>query len=63
MTPEFKKELEVLVNRFGVDNDLNLPDYRVSEYIMQCLGNYKVLFSKPDDRFIETEIKYDRFIR
>jgi len=34
---EFRKELESLINRRGVDNDLHTPDFMITEWIIQSL--------------------------
>lgn len=38
----FLKELEVLLNRYSIDNDLNTPDFILADYIMMCLTNFKI---------------------
>lgn len=38
----FKKELETLINRHSIDNDLNTPDFILAEYIIKCLTNLKI---------------------
>jgi hypothetical protein len=32
-------ELESLLNRLSVDNDLNTPDYILARYLVRCLEN------------------------
>lgn len=36
----FGKELEELINRHSIDNDLNTPDFILSEYVIRCLENF-----------------------
>ena len=38
----FKKELECLINRHSIDNDLDTPDFILTDYIMMCIANFKV---------------------
>lgn len=44
----FRKELEVLLNRYSIDNDLNTPDFILADYIMMCLHNYKQINNERD---------------
>jgi len=34
---DFKKELEVLINKHSMENDSNTPDYILAEYLTDCL--------------------------
>ena len=38
---KFKKELEELVNRYGWDNALDMPDYILAALIYSNLDNFK----------------------
>ena len=38
---KFKKELEVLINQNGLDNECNTPDYILAEFLTSCLESYK----------------------
>lgn len=38
---EFKRELEVLVNKYSLDNDTNTPDYILAEYLYRCLFTFE----------------------
>ena len=38
---EFKKELEILINKNGIDNECNTPDYILAEYLTSCLEAYR----------------------
>ena len=38
----FEKELQSLINRHSKDNDLNTPDFILSQYIMSCLDAYAI---------------------
>lgn len=33
MKPEFKKELETLINRHSIENEINMPDYMLAEML------------------------------
>jgi hypothetical protein len=35
---EFKKDLELLVNQHSLDSEFNLPDFAISDYIMDSLN-------------------------
>lgn len=55
---EFKKDLELLVNQHSLDSEFNLPDFAISDYIMDSLNALmKVNRLKPQndgvDDFIE----------
>ena len=55
---DFQKDLEKLVNKHSIDSMLNLPDFAVSEYLMDSLNALmKVNKCKPDvseeDEFVE----------
>lgn len=39
----FKKELEILLNLLSIDNDLNTPDYLLTEYLFNCLNAYSII--------------------
>ena len=34
---EFKKELEHLINRHGVDNEISTPDFILADYLVHCI--------------------------
>lgn len=38
---EFKKELEQLINRHSIDNDLNTADFILADYLNSCLYIYE----------------------
>lgn len=55
---DFQKDLESLINKHSIDSMLNLPDFAVSEYLMDSLNALmKVNKCKPDvseeDEFVE----------
>lgn len=37
---EFKRELTHLLNRMGIDNDVNTPDFILAAYLERCLAAY-----------------------
>jgi len=39
---EFKKELEILINKHSLENDSNTPDFILANYIAMCLEAYNV---------------------
>ena len=55
---DFQKDLESLINKHSIDSMLNLPDFAISEYLMDSLNALmKVNKCKPDaseeDEFVE----------
>lgn len=40
---DLQKELSTLLNRYGVDNRLNTPDYILADYLINCLNSYSHL--------------------
>lgn len=43
---EFQTDLEKLINKHSVDNDLNLSDRIIAEYLIQEIHNLRLLISK-----------------
>jgi len=37
----FKKELEYLLNRYSIDNECNIPDYVLANYIVEYIKSIK----------------------
>ena len=55
---DFQKDLETLINKHSIDSMLNLPNFAISEYLMDSLNALmKVNKCKPDvseeDEFVE----------
>ena len=55
---DFQKDLETLINKHSIDSMLNIPDFAISEYLMDSLNALmKVNKCKPDiseeDEFVE----------
>ena len=55
---DFQKDLESIINKHSIDSMLNLPDFAISEYLMDSLNALmKVNKCKPDvseeDEFVE----------
>lgn len=55
---DFQKDLETLINKHSIDSMLNLPDFSISEYLVDSLNALmKVNKCKPDvleeDEFVE----------
>ena len=55
---DFQKDLETLINKHSIDSMFNLPDFAISEYLMDSLNALmKVNKCKPDtleeDEFVE----------
>ena len=51
---KFKKELEVLINQNGLDNECNTPDYILAEYLTSCLETYRDTIRSRDTWFDKT---------
>lgn len=43
----FKREIEQLINREGIDNMFNIPDRVLAEYLVRCLENIPVTPTQP----------------
>ena len=39
--PDFQQALEYLINKYGIDNEMNTPDFILAEYLYDCLMAYK----------------------
>ena len=37
---EFEKELEVLINKYSIENDSDTPDFILARYVVSCLGAF-----------------------
>ena len=49
-TKEFQKELQFIVNKCGLDSELNMPDYVITDYLIDSLtALMKVNKCKPKD--------------
>ena len=51
---EFKKELEVLINKYSIENDSNTPDYILANYLFSCLEAYNKSV-KSRDKWLSNE--------
>lgn len=38
---DFRLELEHILNKNGIDNELNTPDFILAEYLIQALDSYR----------------------
>ena len=36
----FKKELEVLINKHSIENESNTPDWLLAQYLLNCLAAF-----------------------
>ena len=48
---EFEKEIEFLLNKCGIDNELKTPDYILASYLCRCLNAYDELLSDLDKHY------------
>ena len=58
---DFRKDLAELLNRYGKDNELNVPDFLLAGYLHRCLDNLETFGNdfgrwedSEDDRSPET---------
>lgn len=42
MNDNFKKELEILINRYSLENASNTPDFLLAEYLYNCLNAFNL---------------------
>ena len=45
----FKKEVEMLINKLGIDNYFNIPDFILADYLANQLEVLDVLKNKRDN--------------
>ena len=38
---DLKRQLSVIMNTHGIDNECSTPDYILAEYLIDCLKSYK----------------------
>lgn len=50
----FKKEVEMLINKLGIDNYFNIPDFILADYLANQLEVLDVLKNKRDN--LESEV-------
>ena len=48
---EFRKELEILINKHSKENGSNTPDFILSEYLVGCLNNFDKTIKQRDEWF------------
>lgn len=53
-TADFRKELEVAINRYSRENGSNTPDFILAEYLANCLDAY-------DKALVAREMWYWRY--
>lgn len=41
MTDEFKQEIEVLLNKYSMENKSDTPDYILAQYLTDCLKAFE----------------------
>lgn len=45
MIPSFRDELQILINKHGIENRSNTPDYILADFLIKCLHNYEETFA------------------
>jgi len=45
----FRKELEILINRYSKENYSNTPDHMLANYLIDCLEAYNKIIRDRDD--------------
>ena len=51
MNKEFTTELESLINRYGLDNESDTPDFILAKYLVSCFEAYKETVKARDKWF------------
>lgn len=46
---EFTRELQVLINRYSLENGSNTPDFLLASYLVNCLMAYNEAVRNRDD--------------
>ena len=57
MQNQFRKELEVLVNKFSLENNSNTPDFILAEYLEQSLKAFDLAVTKRSLWYNEKTLK------
>jgi len=47
LNEDFQKELESIINKYSIDNELNTQDFVLSSFLMGCLAGYKHMRLNP----------------
>lgn len=55
---EFVELLEELINKTGIDNECDTPDYILANYLLQNLITYKKTKEKTEQHIDQEEIPY-----
>ena len=55
---EFLEDLEYIINRYGIDNECNTPDYILTNYILQTLITYKKTKKRLDQHNSTEQLPY-----
>jgi len=45
---DFKKELEILINKFSMENESNTPDFMLAQYLYDCLQAFNHVMKSRD---------------
>ena len=45
----FEKELKVLINKYGLENQSSTPDFILAEFLRDCLGIFEYAVRDRDD--------------
>jgi len=51
MKDTFSSELEVLINKYSMENGSNTPDFILKEYVLRCLENYDLTLRQREQWF------------
>jgi hypothetical protein len=52
----FEKELASLINKFGLDNLSNTPDYILADYLMDCFEIFHNTMNERDEWYNESKM-------
>ena len=53
MPKTFAQDLTIILNFHGIDNDLDTPDYVLTEFLVDCLAAFKETVEARDKAFSE----------
>jgi hypothetical protein len=42
----FEKDLEILINKYSMENDSNTPDFLLKDYLINCLDNFNSITNR-----------------
>lgn len=49
LPPDFRRELESLINRYSLENGSNTPDFILADYLVRCLETFDSVVNRRDE--------------